>query len=65
MSALTGCALTKPKMLVLPADKAVVALAAGSVFTNSIPGYFVPKARMQEILDRLSEKDVFGIGQPR
>jgi hypothetical protein len=47
-------------MLVLPADKVVVPLAAGTAFTNNTPGYFVPKARMLDILNRLSEKDVFG-----
>ena len=57
MSALTGCVRTR--MLILPADKVVVPLPAGTVYTNSTPGYFVPKARMQDILDRLSEKDVF------
>jgi hypothetical protein len=47
-------------MLILPADKVIVPLPAGSVYTNASPGYFVPKARMLDILDRLSEKDVFG-----
>lgn len=52
-----GC--SRDRMLVLPADKTVVPLAAGSIYTNALPGYFVPKARMLEILDRLSERDVF------
>jgi hypothetical protein len=47
-------------MLILSADKVIVPLAAGTVHTNASPGYFVPKARMKDILDRLSEKDVFG-----
>jgi hypothetical protein len=47
-------------MLILPADKVIVPLAAGSVYTNALPGYFVPKARMLDILNRLSEQDVFG-----
>jgi len=49
-------------MLILPADKVIVPLSAGSVYTNALPGYFVPKERMLEILDRLSELDVFGDG---
>jgi hypothetical protein len=49
-------------MVILPADKTVVPLAAGSVYTNALPGYFVPTSRMLEILDRLSERDVFGSG---
>lgn len=47
-------------MLVLSADRVVVPLQAGSAFTNTVDGFFVPSARMQDILDRLSEKDVFG-----
>jgi hypothetical protein len=63
MSALTGCRtkFARPnKMLILPADKVVVPLPVGSIYTNALPGYFVPKERMLEILNRLSEKDVFG-----
>lgn len=55
----TGCSLTKKEMLILPADKVIVPLAAGSVYTNALPGYFVPKARMLDILNQLSEQDVF------
>jgi hypothetical protein len=59
-SALTGCALVQRKVLVLPADRVVVAMPAGQAYTPPSDGYFVPKARMQDILDRLSEKDVLG-----
>jgi hypothetical protein len=56
-SGLTGCA---HRLVVLPADKTVVRLPAGKPYTPSSDGYFVPQGRMQDILDRLSEKDVFG-----
>jgi hypothetical protein len=36
----------------------VTRLEAGRPFTPAMPGYFVPDARMKEILDRLSEKAV-------
>jgi hypothetical protein len=48
----------RPKVRVLSADKVVVAMPAGKAYTPANDGYFVPKARMQDILDRLSEKDV-------
>ena len=60
MTALTGCALAQRKVLVLPADRVVVAMPAGEAYTPVEDGYFVPKTRMKDILDRLSEKDVFG-----
>jgi len=43
---------------VLSADKVVVAMPAGKSLTPASDGYFVPKARMQDILDRLSEQDL-------
>ena len=60
MTELTGCSLLKPKIRVLSADKVVVAMPAGKAYTPAADGYFVPKARMQDLLDRLSEKDVLG-----
>jgi hypothetical protein len=45
-------------VVVIPADKTVTRLEAGRPFTPAMPGYFVPDARMKEILDRLSEKAV-------
>jgi len=41
------------RVVVIPADKTVVRLEATEPFTPSIPGWFVPDARMQEILGRL------------
>jgi hypothetical protein len=55
--ALTGCAHT---ILILPADRVVVEMRAGKHYAPQFDGYYVPKARMMEILDRLSEKEVFG-----
>jgi hypothetical protein len=58
MIGLAGCSLMRPKLRVLSADKVVVAMPAGKPYTPADDGYFVPKARMLDILDRLSEKDV-------
>lgn len=64
ISVLTGCSLLKPKITVLSADRVIVAMPAGKPCTPADDGYFVPKARMLDILDRLSEKDVFGDDRP-
>lgn len=47
---LCGC---QTRVVVIPADKTVTRLEAAEPFTPSIPGWFVPDARMQEILARL------------
>ena len=60
MSGLTGCGLLRPKVMVLSADRVVAPMTAGQPYTPASDGYFVPKARMQDILDRLSQKDVMG-----
>lgn len=57
-SVLTGC--VHPKVIVLPADRSVTRMPAGKPYTPEIPGYFVPDARMLDILNRLSAKDAFG-----
>ena len=41
------------KVVVIPADKAVKRVEASKSFTPSINGWFVPDARMQEIIGRL------------
>ena len=51
---LSGCQADKPKVLVIPADRLIRWASAGS--TNSIDGYLVPPARMQEILHALESK---------
>lgn len=48
---LCGCQSTR--VVVIPADKTVTRLEATKSFTPLIPGWFVPDARMQEILARL------------
>ena len=55
MTGLTGCA---QRIKVLAADKVVVPMHTGQPYTPASDGYFVPKARMLDILDRLSAKDV-------
>ena len=48
---LSGCQSTR--VVVIPADKVVTRLEATESFTPPVPGWFVPDARMQEILARL------------
>ena len=48
---LCGCQSTR--VVVIPADKVVTRLEATESFTPPVPGWFVPDARMQEILARL------------
>jgi hypothetical protein len=48
---LAGCLSDKPKVVVIPADRLITWAPKGS--TNSIDGYLVPPARMQEILHAL------------
>ena len=49
----TGC---KTKVVVIPADRAAVRLNAGKPYAPAVPGYFVPDARMLEILKALEER---------
>jgi hypothetical protein len=56
---LTGWGCLHRPLLVLPADKVVVPLPAYQAYTPEFDGYFVPKARMLDILNRLSEKEIF------
>jgi hypothetical protein len=46
---LTGC--KSPEIVTIPADRKISWVTAGS--TNPAPGYYVPPARMQEILRAL------------
>ncbi len=50
---LTGC---KTRVVVIPADKAVVRLEPDRPYSSGVPGWFVPDARMQEILVELGAK---------
>jgi len=43
-------------VVVISADRAVVPMPAGRAYTPALDGFFVPQARMLEILDLLSEK---------
>jgi hypothetical protein len=56
MSVLTGC--LHPK--VLDPNRDPVRMLKAVPFTPVCDGYFVPDSKMLEILDRLSEKDVWG-----
>lgn len=50
---LNGCAT---RVVVIPADKQVLPLEAGQKFTAPSNGWWVPEARMQEILHALEAK---------
>jgi len=50
---LSGC---KTRVVVIPSEKTVFRLPAGEAFKPPIPGYFVPDARMLEILTELNRK---------
>lgn len=46
------------RLIVIPADKTVIRLQTNESFRPTIPGYFVPDARMLEILEQLSKKQL-------
>lgn len=46
---LTGCQTTR--VVAISGDKSVVRMPAGTAYTPEINGWFVPDARMLEILD--------------
>lgn len=48
MTMSVGCATSK--VVVIPGDKAVVYMPAGKPYTPASDGFFVPQARMQQIL---------------
>ena len=50
---LSGC---KTRLVVIPSDRAVKRLYSGKAFVPESPGYFVPDARMLEILTELNRR---------
>lgn len=50
---LTGCQTSKP--VIIPSDKAVIAMPHGKPFVPSVDGWFIPNARMYEILNSLDK----------
>lgn len=53
--ALCGC--RNPRVVVVASDRVVVPLKANEPFTPAVPGWFVPDARMQELLRKLELKE--------
>ena len=51
----TSC---QTRVVVLPSDLTVVRLPAGQPYTPAAPGWLVPDARMQQILEQLSAKQI-------
>lgn len=58
LSGLTGC--LAPRTKVLDPNSDPVRMAKGVPYGPPCDGYFVPDSTMLRILDRLSDKDVFG-----
>ena len=54
---LTGC---QTKTVIVPSDKAVVRVLANRPYTAKVNGYFVPDARMVEILNALDKARIEG-----
>lgn len=54
-TALCGC--RSPRVVVVASDRVVVPLKASEPFTPAVPGWFVPDARMQELLRKLELKE--------
>lgn len=48
------------RLAVIPSDKQVIQLKPGQNFTPASAGYFVPQARMLEILDALGKREIEG-----
>ena len=54
MVCLTSCSTAR--VVVIPADREVTRMPASEAFTPTVPGWFVPDARMKEIMDALNDK---------
>jgi len=52
----TGCGCSTTRVVVVPSDRQVVPLNAGRAFRPPVDGWFVPTARMQELLHALERK---------
>jgi hypothetical protein len=52
----SGCKTPPAKVVIIPADRKITYLAPGTTNSNTGPGYFVPSARMQEILRALAQQ---------
>jgi len=51
-----GCACSTPRVVVIPSDRQVLPVSAGKSFLPPVNGWFVPQARMQEMLHALERK---------
>lgn len=58
LAGLTGCLAPRTKVLDPNSDS--VKVTKGTPYAPPCDGYFVPDSTMLRILDRLSDKDVFG-----
>jgi len=51
-----GCGCLTRRVVVIPADRQVLPVSAGKAFLPPVNGWFVPQARMQEMLHALERK---------
>ncbi len=55
---LTGCLHPNPKVKVIDPYSTVTRLPAGTNWVAPVNGYFIPDARMHQLLDVLSEREL-------
>jgi hypothetical protein len=55
---LGSTACKTPRVVVIPSDREAVPMKAGQPYTPKVHGWFVPDARMIEILDALDAKAI-------
>lgn len=53
----TAC---RTQTVIIPSDKAVVAMPHGKAYAPQVDGYFVPNERMDEILNALDKARILG-----
>lgn len=56
LSLSAGCGCSTTRVVVISSDRQVVPLNAGKAFRPPVNGWFVPEARMQELLHALERK---------
>lgn len=52
----SACGCSTARVVVIPSDRLVVPVSAGKAFKPPVAGWFVPDARMQELLHALERK---------
>ena len=55
---LTGCVTTHPEVVVIPSDREVKSVKQGVPFVAPCDGWFVPNARMLDIMNALDKSRI-------